>query len=369
MFAHATVFAISAGSNRTVGVQAVNGTTVARARHPVNTFFHTDTGYRGVMGYSWTQSPTVSDLGEQGVLDRILPILTPGTGVLIGPGDDAAVIDWPSGSLVTTMDLMIEGPDFRLNWSTGFDVGWKAMASNLADVAAMGAVSRGVIIGLAVPDTIGISAIEDIAAGVSAGLKEMAPGCGVWGGDLSSASQVMLSVTVVGDLEGRAPVTRAGARAGDVVAHAGKLGVSSRGLAELLRGGSDPETLRETSEEVAWHLRPTPPLHLGPAAAVAGATAMMDVSDGVLLDTGRMARASGVVIDLDGSAFPDHHALTGGEDHGLLACFPPEVTLPDGFVVVGRVLEGSDRSGAVSVDGDAPKDALGGWDPYRRSVK
>jgi hypothetical protein len=150
MFAHATVFAIGAGSSRTVGVQAVSGITVARARHPVNTFFHTDSGYRGVMGYSWTQSPTVSDLGEQGVLDRILPILTPGTGVRIGPGDDAAVIDWPGESLVTTMDLMVEGPDFRLEWSTGFDVGWKAMASNLADVAAMGAVSRGVIIGLAV---------------------------------------------------------------------------------------------------------------------------------------------------------------------------------------------------------------------------
>lgn len=369
MFAHATVFAISAGSNRTVGLQAARGMAVARARQPVNTFFHTDTGYRGVMGYSWTQPPTVSDLGEQGVLDRIVPLLTPGEGVLIGPGDDAAVIDWPSGSLVTTMDLMIEGPDFRLDWSTGCDVGWKAMASNLADVAAMGAVPRGVIIGLAVPDAIGISAIEDIATGVSAGLKEMAPGCGVWGGDLSSASQVMLSVTVVGDLEGRAPVTRAGARAGDVVAHAGKLGVSSRGLAELLREGSNPHTLRETSDEVAWHLRPTPPLHLGPAAADAGATAMMDVSDGVLIDARRMAKASGVIIDLDGGAFPDHHALTGGEDHGLLAAFPADAALPDAFVVVGRVRDGSEQPGVVSVDGEIPGDALGGWDPYRRGDK
>lgn len=318
------------------------------------------------MGYSWTQSPTVSDLGEQAVLARIVPILTPGTGVLIGPGDDAAVIDWPSGSLVTTMDLMIEGPDFRLEWSTGCDVGWKAMASNLADVAAMGAVSRGVIIGLAVPDTIGISAIEDIATGVSAGLDAMAPGCGVWGGDLSSASTVMLSVTVVGDLEGRDPVTRAGARAGDVVAHAGKLGVSSRGLAELLREGSDPHTLRETSDEVAWHLRPTPPLHLGPAAATAGATAMMDVSDGVLIDARRLATASGIAIDLDGALFPDQHALTGGEDHGLLACFPQGASLPEGFVVVGRALEGLGHAGVVTVDGVVPEDEIGGWDPYRR---
>jgi thiamine-monophosphate kinase len=321
------------------------------------------------MGYSWTQSPTVSDLGEQGVLDRILPLLTPGHGVEIGPGDDAAVVDWPGESLVTTMDLMVEGPDFRLDWSTGFDLGWKAMASNLADVAAMGAVARGVIIGLAVPDTIGVSAIEDIAQGVSAGLEKMAPGCGVWGGDLSSASQVMVSVTVVGDLEGRAPVTRSGAQAGDVVAHAGHLGVSSRGLEKLLREGSDTQSLRETSDEVAWHLRPTPPLHLGPIAAGAGATAMMDVSDGLLIDSRRMARASTVVIDLDGDAIADHHALTGGEDHGLLACFPAASAVPEGFVVIGRVMEGQEQPGAVTVDGVVPGDGAGGWDPYRRVTR
>jgi thiamine-monophosphate kinase len=318
------------------------------------------------MPFTWTQSPTVSELGEQGVLDKILPLLAPGQGVQIGPGDDAAVVGWPSESLVTTMDLMVEGPDFRRDWSTGFDVGWKAMASNLADVAAMGAVARGVIIGLAVPDNIGIHAIEDIARGVTEGLSQMAPGCGVWGGDLSSASDVMLSVTVVGDLEGRAPVTRSGARPGDVVAHAGHLGLSSRGLAELLEEGSDPAALRETSDAVAWHLRPTPPIHLGPVAALAGATAMMDVSDGLLIDARRMARASGVGVDLDGSVIPDHHALTGGEDHGLLACFPADVSLPDGFRALGRVVDGSAQLGVVTVNGEVPGDGPGGWDPYRR---
>jgi thiamine-monophosphate kinase len=340
--------------------------TVARARHPVNTFFHTDSGYRGVMPFTWTDSPTVSELGEQRVLDRILPILKTSKGVRVGPGDDAAVIDWPSESLVTTMDLMVEGPDFRREWSTGFDVGWKAMASNLADVAAMGAVSRGVIIGLAVPDNIGISALEDIARGVTAGLDRMAPGCGVWGGDLSSASQVILSVTVVGDLEGRWPVTRSGAKPGDVVAHAGTLGVSSRGLAELVDEGGDPEALRETSEAVMWHLRPTPPLHLGPVAALAGATAMMDVSDGLLIDARRLARASSVTIDLDTRGIPDHHALTGGEDHGLLACFPANVPVPEGFRVLGRVVKESTQPGEVTVDGVIPDEGAGGWDPYRR---
>ena len=321
------------------------------------------------MASTWTHSPTVTDLGEQGVLDRILPLLTAGRGVQIGPGDDAAVVDWPSESLVTTMDLMIEGPDFRRDWSTGFDVGWKAMASNVADVAAMGAVSRGVIIGLAVPDATGIGALEDIAAGVNAGLNEMAPGCGVWGGDLSSASQIMLSITVIGDLEGRSPITRSGARPGDVVAHAGRLGVSSRGLAKLLDSSGDPSTLRETSEEVMWHLRPTPPIHLGPIAAMAGATAMMDVSDGVLIDARRMATASRVTIDLDGDVFDDWHALTGGEDHGLLACFPAGAALPEGFRVVGHVLEAGHTPGVVSVGGKIVDQAGGGWDPYRRSLR
>ncbi len=318
------------------------------------------------MPSAWTQLPTVADLGEQAVLERILPLLTPGRGVHIGPGDDAAVVTWTGDSLVTTMDLMVEGPDFRVEWSTGFDVGWKAMASNLADVAAMGAAPKGVIIGLAMPDTMGISAVEDIARGVSAGLESMAPGCGVWGGDLSSASVVMLSVTVVGDMEGRGPVTRSGATPGDVVAHAGHLGLSSRGLAELLDPGANPALLRETSDAVMWHLRPTPPLHLGPLAALAGATAMMDVSDGLLLDARRMAKASGVSMDFDSGAIPDHHALTGGEDHGLLACFPAGFDVPEGFVVVGRVVDGSDRPGVVTINAEVPSEDLGGWDPYRR---
>ncbi len=320
-----------------------------------------------MVAYSWMTSPTVADVGEQGVLDRILPLLPVGEGVVLGPGDDAAVIDWPHGTLVTTCDLMIEGPDFRRNWSTGFDVGWKAMASNLADVAAMGATPRGVIIGVAVPDDLGVSAVADIARGVAEGLAQMAPGCGVWGGDLSESGQVMISVTVIGDLEGRSAITRQGASVGDVVAVGGVLGQSSRGLSILVDAGEDVDAISALmdSPDVIAHLRPTPPLHLGVEAARSGATAMMDISDGLLLDATRMARASGVAIDLHSTALVDDRALSGGEDHSLLACFPAHEELPAGFSVIGDVVEPGETAGKVTVDGEVPT-VSGGWDPYRR---
>lgn len=318
------------------------------------------------MAYSWTTGLTVAEVGEQGLLARILPLLPSGHGVRVGPGDDSAVIDWAGTSLVTTTDLMVEGPDFRRDWSTGYDVGWKAMASNLSDIAAMGAVARGVSIGLAVPGDTAVSAVEDIARGVAGGLQAMAPECGVWGGDLSTAPQVMIAVTVMGDLEGRAPVTRSGARSGHVVAHAGELGQSSRGLHQLLATDAPVSGLEGLSPEVVAHLRPHPPIHLGVQAALAGASAMMDVSDGLLMDAGRLAAASGVSIDLDEAIVSDHHSLTGGEDHGLLACFPSDAHIPDGFVIIGRVGEANTDGPAVTVAGRDPGLGPGGWDPYRR---
>jgi thiamine-monophosphate kinase len=324
------------------------------------------------MSEHWTTSPTVADHGEQGVLDEILPLLPQGPGVIVSPGDDAAVIEWPSPTLVTTCDVIVEGPDFRTEWSTGFDVGWKAIASNLADIAAMGAEPRGVIIALAVPPTTSMAAVSDIARGVRDGLTHFAPHCGVWGGDLSISEVVTISVTVVGDLEGRAAVTRSGAKPGNVVAVAGELGASSRGLEALDNASGNPaeiEKLRGQSAVVRAHLRPTPPLHLGVVASKAGATAMMDISDGFLLDATRLARASGVNIDGDADHFPDDHALTGGEDHGLLACFPSLADVPEGFVVIGRVSAAEGEPGVVTIGGVQPDVQRGGWDPYLFGAK
>jgi len=320
------------------------------------------------------ETVSVRALGERGTLARILPLLPVARTTLVPAGDDAAGSTVEGGSVVTTCDMMIEGPDFRFDWSTPHDVGWKAMASNLADVAAMGATPTGVIVAVACPPETPIAVLEGIARGIADGLQAMAPGCGVLGGDLSTASEVCLSVTVLGELAGQPPVLRSGAQPGDVVAVAGELGVSERGLRVLREhtqqaGGvlseQSRDTLRDHHPEVAHHLAPVAPIALGVLAARAGASAMMDISDGLVLDATRMAEASTVTIDLDSTLRDDEEALMGGEDHGLLACFPGGRLLPDGFRAVGVVMALGEL--AVTVGGEAPPVARGGWDPYRDS--
>lgn len=312
---------------------------------------------------------TLGELGEGAVLRRIFPRLPDAAVALVGPGDDAAVLRAPDGRYVVTTDTMVHGPDFRLAWSTPEDLGWKAAATNLSDVAAMGARPTALVIAMVAPPETEVAFLERFAEGVRAACDAMAPGCGVVGGDLSVSTTLTIAVTAFGDLEGRAPVLRSGARAGDVVAVSGELGRAAAGL-ELLferaldaEGAPDAERARGLREEfpaeLAAQFRPHPPLADGIAAALAGATAMLDLSDGLALDARRVAAASGVAIDLEATAVGSTIALTGGEDHGLLATFPPGTALPGGFRRVGEVREGE----GLLVDG-RPYDERGGWDPY-----
>lgn len=318
---------------------------------------------------------TVEAVGELAALARLLPRLPGGDDTLLGPGDDAAVVAAPDGRFVVTTDLMVHGPDFRSAWSTPYDLGWKAAASNLADVAAMGARPTALVVALAVPGATPVAWLEAFADGLREGVAAMAPGVGVVGGDLSATATTTVAVTAFGDLEGRRPVTRDRARPGDVVAVSGALGRSARGLDLLFRlavdadGRPDAATaveLRRRDPDVGWHLAPTPPVADGPRAAVAGATSMLDLSDGLALDAGRVARASGVVLDLDPAALGDdvRVALSGGEDHSLLATFPAGTALPGGFRPIGVVVEAGAGGPGVTVAGVAPG-APGGWDPYR----
>lgn len=333
------------------------------------------------------RAQTVGDLGERALLARILEVLSGSSRALLGPGDDAAVLAAPDGRVVVSTDTLVHGPDFRLAWSSGFDLGWKAAAVNLADIAAMGARPTALLVALALPDDTAAAFVDDLARGLRDGCDALAPGCAVEGGDLTASDTLTIAITVLGTLDGADPVLRSGARAGDIVAVTsgpagvggpGGLGSAARGLAVLFdrfrAADGTPVPVDESAltadqrADVQAQLRPYPPIALGAVAARGGATAMMDVSDGLLLDATRLAEASGVHLDIETASDPsiDDAALRGGEDHALLACFPAGTDLPAGFRAIGRVsdLNGADAAGVVTVDG-LPVTGRGGWDPHR----
>lgn len=302
---------------------------------------------------------TAGDLGEFALIDRLVARLGTGPQVLVGPGDDAAVVTAPDGSVVATTDVLVEGVHFRRDWSTAYDVGRKAAAANLADVAAMGAVGTALLVGLCAPAAVPAAWL----AGLADGLRDEAAlvGAVVVGGDTVRCAQVVVAVTALGDLQGRRPVRRSGAGVGDVVVVAGLLGGSAAGLALLERGVA-------VGPLVQAHRRPSPPYALGPLLAGAGASSMCDVSDGLVADLGHLMAASGVGAELDVAALPRHEgaspedALHGGEDHALLATVPlgaVEELAAQGVVAVGRVRAGSgvrDTGGVL---------LAGGWDHFR----
>jgi thiamine-monophosphate kinase len=320
-----------------------------------------------------TRAATLGELGELAVLARLFPRLPGAASALVGPGDDAAVVAAPDGRVVMTTDLMVHGPDFRLAWSEPAELGWKAAATNLSDVAAMGARPTALVVALAAPASTPVAVLEGIADGLREGCAALAPGCGVVGGDLSVSATLTIAVTAIGDLEGRRPVLRSGARPGDVVAVSGVLGEAAGGLALLFERATDAAghpsrdaaaALRaEAPALLAAQLAPRPPIGDGVAAALGGATAMLDLSDGLAKDARRIARASGVSLDLSSGAVGGRLALDGGEDHSLLATFPPDAALPGGFRPLGRVVEADAAGPRVLVDGH-PYDAESGWDPY-----
>jgi len=334
--------------------------------------------------------PLVRDLGEAALLALFVPSLPAGRRTLVGAGDDAAVVAAPDGRVVISTDVLVEDHHFRRRWSTGFDLGWRAAMQNLADVAAMGADPTAIVVSLVVPGDLPAAWVVDLARGLSAVCEPH--GVGVVGGDLSAGERIVVAVTVHGDLGGLTPVLRSGAQPGDVVAVAGVLGRSAAGLALLTAedlDGGEPGSLRSGVpggvEAVAAYLRPDPPITAGPEGARAGASAMIDLSDGLLLDAGRVAAASGVVLDLDAIARtlePDLLAvasvaqvtggealawvLTGGEDHAILATFPPRSHVPGDFRPIGCVRAASPAhpAGTVLVAGRPPAVQGRGWDHF-----
>jgi thiamine-monophosphate kinase len=292
-------------------------------------------------------SRTLAELGEFGLISAIAARMPSGPEVALGPGDDAAVVLVPDGRVVVTTDVLVEGVHFRQDWSEPADVGHKAAAQNMADVAAMGARPIALVAAIGAPGSLKASWILSLADGLAA--EAGRGGAAVVGGDVVAAEQIVVSVTAIGSLDGRPAITRAGARPGDVVAVRGRLGWSAAGLAVLARGFRSPRAL------VAAHRRPEPDYSAGPVAAAHGATSMIDTSDGLLADLAHVAEASDVVIQLDASAFdipqplrdaaaalgrdPLEWVVTGGEDHALVATFRASEDVPDGWTVLGRAIE------------------------------
>ncbi|MDU0968613.1 MAG: thiamine-phosphate kinase [Actinomycetaceae bacterium] len=327
--------------------------------------------------------PRVSDLGEDGVLARIIPRLGRGDATLVGPGDDCAVLR-VVGDLVVTTDTLVEGQHFLRSWGSAHEVGERAAAQNLADVAAMGARPIALVVGLALPGDTDAQWVADFADGLNVRAQQV--GAGVEGGDLTrSASEIVIGVTALGALEGRPPVLRDGARVGDAIVVAGTLGRSQTGL-ELYQAGHvtgagqiDADDMDACAAALAAectriYRAPVPPLE----TAIAGAEslhAMMDISDSLARDASRMGRASGVTMALSSAAMAPfaqaiapldpwcaqsalRRVLTGGEDHGFLATCDP-ARIPAGFVTVGQVV--APREASLEVDGHPFKGTLG-WE-------
>jgi thiamine-monophosphate kinase len=311
--------------------------------------------------------PTLARLGEFAVIDRLVRGRRQPDAVLLGPGDDAALVSASGGRTLVSTDVLVQDRHFRLDWSTPRDVGRKAIAQNAADIEAMGGRATTFVVGFGAPGDTPAAQVDALVDGMWDEAGRI--GAGIAGGDLVSAPLWVLSVTVLGDLEGRRPVLRSGAKAGSVIAVAGQLGRSVAGYSLWQKDIGGFDELRRR------HLVPEPPYGQGAVAAGAGAQAMIDVSDGLIADLRHVAEASGVGIDLSTAALgadrdalaaagdaagadPMAWVLSGGEDHALAASFAGPA--PAGWRIIGTVLDGPAR---VLVDG-AEWGGYAGWQSY-----
>ena len=319
----------------------------------------------------------LSELGESHIVSRVLTRNPEPAHVIVGPGDDAAVTA-PEGRLVSTADMLVENEDFTRDWLDWRLLGRKAAAQNLADVCAMGAVPHGLLVSLAIPDDTDIADLEALYSGLfdeaeraGAALECTVP---IIGGDLSSSKLIVIAITALGTVPEGSAILRSGAQPGDSLYLAGTVGRAAAGL-DLLFAGLRRETAGpELRPLIETQLAPQPDYG---ALRVIGASAMIDVSDGLSLDLARVETASGVGIELDRALLADlidpllpaaefvldaraangtaataedlalSWVLDGGEDHGFAASAPSRQSPGVGWRRIGRVRTGHD----VSLDG------------------
>jgi thiamine-monophosphate kinase len=334
---------------------------------------------------------TVVDLTEDELVAAIARVLeTDDPRVIVGPGDDAAVTVPGSGELVLTTDLLIEGVHFERATISPQELGVKAIAVNVSDLAAMGASPRYALASVALTDDVERAWVIELAAGMREACLEYA--LSLVGGDTNRADRIVVSVTAVGEVAPGHAVTRAGARPGDAIVVTGSLGAAAGGLALSRASQSTASTVltqpdgRSLIQALA---RPVARVGEGRTLAAAGATAMMDLSDGLAKDLARLCVSSHVGARVELRSIPVAPALAeaadalsldalevalgGGEDYELLATLPPDradeaaATLHERFgvplAVVGSIVEG-DGVVAISGDGDERPLEPSGWDHF-----
>lgn len=317
---------------------------------------------------------------EFDLIARLAPFLaTGGDDLVVGHGDDAAVIDLDGRGVCLAVDVLVEDVHFRRDLSSLADVGWKAVAVNCSDIAAMGGTPSVAVVGLCRPAGLPVSDVEELYAG-------MAEACERWGlrlvgGDTVSSQALALSVTVMGAIDPASAVRRSGAKAGDRVLVVGALGGAAAGLALFRAGHEAPPEL------LAAHRRPVALVEAGIALAAAGATALIDVSDGFGADLLHICEASNLAATVDATRLPSADGIEaaaallatdplefvagGGDDYALLAAVPADraeqIAADVGGVLVGTYVEGEPSATLTLADGTARDLAGMGWDHYRET--
>jgi thiamine-monophosphate kinase len=308
--------------------------------------------------------------------------------LFVGIGDDAAVLNLGGSTFCVTTDLLVEGVHFDLNYTTPHELGIKAMAANLSDLAAMGAQPRWGFISLGLPANPTRRLVESLFGGVMEMCHQY--DMTLAGGDTVRAPQLLINICLIGAAETKAPMLRSGARPGDAVCVTGALGSAAAGLAWLASGGAKDDG--EAAWAVAAHLRPEPRLAVGRALAQSGRVhAMMDISDGLASDLARLCAASQMGAEVEEKLIPLHDqapalaarlgadamqwALTGGEDFELLiTCLPGDVEILGALVDDSQPGLGLKRVGKITksrgvslqlLDGSEKEITLTGFDHFR----